>query len=37
MDLQAAYEKYYQSAIQYTEPLTFEAWLRDIKDVRHSC
>ncbi len=32
-----AYVKYYDRAVQYTTPLTFEEWLDTIKNEHHTC
>lgn len=32
-----AYWKYYDIAVQYTTPLTFDEWLDTIKNEHHTC
>lgn len=32
-----AYQRYVESAEKYTTPLSFEAWLKEIKNMKSGC
>lgn len=34
---EAAYKNYYSIAVQYTTPLSFEQWKKEVKTEKHTC